>query len=138
MAMEKVDLKMRKIIFFDGVCHLCNGFIDTVISRDSDRKFLYAPLQGTTAQELLSPLDQRQLDSVIYFENNLTFYRSTAVLKILQNLGGVYRIAMLGWLLPRPARDFIYDCIAKNRYLWFGKRDLCRIPTIEERAYLLP
>jgi predicted DCC family thiol-disulfide oxidoreductase YuxK len=36
-------------------------------------------------------------------------------------------------LVPAFIRDFLYDIIAKNRYRWFGKRDVCRIPTPEEK-----
>lgn len=136
--MEKVNLKMKNVIFFDGVCHLCNGFVDSVISRDKQHRFLFAPLQGATAAELLASQDRERLDSVVYFQNGRTYYRSTAIVKVLTGLGGVYRLFGLAWLLPRPLRDFFYDIIARYRYSWFGKRDFCRIPLPEEKSYLLP
>lgn len=136
--MEKVDAKMRKVVFFDGVCHLCNGFVDAVISRDSQHQFLFAPLQGSTAETLLSPKDREALDTVIYYEAGKTYYRSSAVLKILSGLGGVYNLSRLGWIIPGFLRDVLYKVIANNRYAWFGKRDFCRLPTANERSYLLP
>ncbi|WP_415063822.1 thiol-disulfide oxidoreductase DCC family protein [Bdellovibrio sp.] len=136
--MEKVDLKMRNVVFFDGVCHLCNGFVDAVISRDKSHVFLFAPLQGTTAAQLLSNEDRTKLDTVIYFEAGKTYYRSAAILKVLSRLGGGYKLFAAATLIPAPLRDVFYNFVAKNRYSWFGKRDLCRLPTPEERSYLLP
>ncbi len=137
--MEKDQLQNQKIVFFDGVCHLCNGFVDQVISSDAKhRQFLFAPLQGTTAEQLLKPEDRANLDSVIYFEAGRVYTKSTAVLKILSQLSGFYKLFALLRITPPFLRDFIYNIIAKNRYAWFGERDFCRLPQPEERAYLLP
>ncbi len=136
--MEKVDVKMRNVVFFDGVCHLCNGFVDAVISRDPQHRFLFAPLQGSTAEALLPPHDREKLDTVIYYESGRIYHRSAAVLKILSGLGGVYSLSRLGWIIPGFIRDILYKLVAKNRYSWFGQRDFCRLPTASERSYLLP
>lgn len=136
--MEKVELRKAKIVFFDGVCHLCNGFVDAVISLDTKHNFYFAPLQGETAQALLPVQNRAHLDSVIYYESEKLYDSSTAVLKILIGLGGVYRIFALLWVIPRPFRDFFYRIIARNRYRWFGEREFCRLPLPEERGYLLP
>lgn len=136
--MEKVDSKVRNIVFFDGICHLCNGFVDAVILRDKAHYYCFAPLQGSTAAELLSAEDLKDLDTVIYYEAGKIYYRSTAILKILIGLGGVYRLAAIGWLVPPLLRDLLYKFIAKKRYSWFGQRDFCRLPTSSEKNYLLP
>lgn len=137
--MEKDQLQNQKIVFFDGVCHLCNGFVDQVISSDTKkRQFLFAPLQGMTAELLLKPEDRAKLDSVIYFEAGRVYTKSTAVLKILSQLGGFYKLFGIARIIPTGLRDIIYSLIAKNRYAWFGERDFCRLPQPEERAYLLP
>lgn len=128
----------RDIVFFDGDCHLCNGFVDALITRDKHRRLLFAPLQGETAKQTLSIPDRDNLDTVVYFESGRLFRRSTAALKILFRLGGFYRLCVLGLFVPLFLRDGVYNWIAKNRYSWFGKRDFCRIATAEERAYLLP
>lgn len=136
--MEKVNLMMRNIVFFDGVCHLCNGFVDSIISRDKKHFLFFAPLQGSTAEQILSTNDREKLDTIVYFSSGKTYYRSAAILKILSSLGGIYKIFSIAWLIPSPLRDIIYNLIAKNRYSWFGKRDFCRLPSNEERSYLLP
>lgn len=136
--MEKVELHKAKIVFFDGVCHLCNGFVDSMITLDTNHTFYFAPLQGETAQKLLPAQDRAQLNSVIYYESEKLFYSSTAILKILIGLGGVFRIFNFFWAIPRPLRDLIYGFVARNRYRWFGEREFCRLPKPEERSYLLP
>lgn len=128
---------MRNVVFFDGVCHLCNGFVDAVISRDKSHLLLFAPLQGTTATDLLPEQDRVKLDTVIYYESGKIYHRSSAVLKILTKLGGLYKLFGIAWIIPAPLRDFFYNIVAKNRYSWFGVRDFCRLPTKEERSYLL-
>lgn len=136
--MEKLDLKNQNLVFFDGVCHLCNGFVDALITRDRQRKLRFAPLQGDTATLILSSEDRLKLDSVVYFTQGQVFYRSTAVLKILSELGGLYRLSAVAFVIPSFLRDWAYNVIAKNRYSWFGERDFCRLPQADERDYLLP
>ena len=136
--MEKAELQSQNVIFFDGLCHLCNGFVDALITRDPRHKFLFAPLQGETAVKVLSSEDRQKLDSVVYFSRGKTYYRSSAILKIFWHLGGIYRVNALAYLIPTSIRDWLYTLVAKNRYSWFGERNFCRRPLPEEAAYLLP
>lgn len=136
--MENLKNNQRRIIFFDGECHLCNGFVDALISRDLHHKLSFAPLQGETAKDLLSLQDRQDLNTIIYFESGKAYYRSDAVLRALCQLGRGYKLFRIFTLLPRFIRDSVYKWVAKNRYSWFGKEDVCRIPLPEERQYLLP
>lgn len=131
-------LKTQTIIFFDGVCHLCNGFIDFLIVTDRKRVLKFAPLQGTTATEYLSAQDRASLETVILYTEGKTFYRSRAILKVFSLLGGIYSLVSIFKILPTSWLDFLYQKVAVNRYHWFGKSELCRIPKPEEREYLLP
>jgi len=136
--MEQDIKNIQKLILFDGHCHLCNGFVDALISRDKKHRFYFAPLQGSTASKYISASQVEKLDSVILWEQSITYERSTAILKILTGLGGVYKLFAVGWLVPTFLRDGIYNFIAQHRYLWFGRREFCRFPTPEEKNYLLP
>ena len=129
----------KSIVFFDGVCHLCNGFVDRIITADHKHLFQFAPLQGETALQLLTPAEREVLTTVILLEDNQVKYKkSAAVLRILTRLGGPYLLFNLGYLIPPALRDALYAWVAKNRYSWFGERDFCRLPTPEERGRLLP
>lgn len=126
-------------VFFDGVCGLCNGFVDFLVQRDRGRRLRYAPLQGTTAAQL-ALLQQlpRDLDSVVVVEGTRMRVKSDAALHVLAQLGGAWRAATLLRVIPRLVRDGVYDVIARNRYGWFGRRETCRIPAPDEAPWFLP
>lgn len=131
-----------RILFFDGYCGLCNGFVDFVMARDPRARFRFAPLQGTTANALV-PQDAVSRDasgaprSIVYRERGRVYRRSDAVLRSLPRLGGPWKLVAILRAVPRPFRDFMYDWIARNRYRWFGRRAACRMPGPGERARFL-
>ncbi len=132
------DFAGRRVIFFDGVCGLCNHFVNFVLARDVQGQFLFAPLQGTTSQELLGRTADSPVDSVVFWDAGHTYQKSAAVVQILKRLGGIWRIlGGLLWLIPRPLRDLGYAGVAKIRYRLFGKKEVCRMPTPEERERFL-
>jgi predicted DCC family thiol-disulfide oxidoreductase YuxK len=127
-------------LFYDGHCALCHNTVKFVIKRDrSGAAFRFAPLEGETFQALV-PLEQRAglPDSiVIRTADGSLLARSDAVVRILERLGGGWRIlAALLAAIPRGLRDGVYDFIARVRYRIFGKRDeLCPIvpPALRQR-----
>jgi predicted DCC family thiol-disulfide oxidoreductase YuxK len=127
----------QQVIFFDGVCNLCNGFVDFLLSRDESRRFLFASLQGETAQAKL-PKQAESLKSVVLWTQGKAWEKSDAVLRILPQLGGPWRLISLFRFTPRFLRDWVYDRIAANRYRLFGRRESCRLPSPEEKARFLP
>lgn len=121
---------MRRVIIFDGICGFCNKSIDTLIWLDTHKIFLYTSLQG----EFVKTLDiEPGIDSIIFYDNGTLYYKSTAILKILRSLGGIWVFTNIFYLIPVKLRDFIYDVIAKYRYRIFGKMESCRMPKKEER-----
>lgn len=130
----------KKIILFDGVCNLCNGFIQFVIKRDKKDVFRYASLQSKIGMQLLSErnIDTAKIDSVIVIEPGVAYYiKSDAALQIGRQLKGYRTLSKLFNLIPRGLRNIIYDFIARYRYTWFGKKDACMIPTPELKAKFL-
>lgn len=132
-------IKAKSIIFFDGVCNLCNTSIDFVIQRDNNDHFLVGALQEDLSREILSNYDVREdyLDSIILLEKGEIYYKSTAALKIARNLTGLWPALYAFIILPKFLRDPIYDWIGSNRYRWFGKKNTCRLPTPAEKAKFL-
>ena len=124
------------MILFDGVCNLCNGFVTFVIARDPAGRFQFGPLQSPAAQRLLGSIDSHDasLDSVVLVENGRVWTRSAAALRIARGLSFPWPLAYVFIVIPRPLRDWIYNLVARNRYRWFGKRDVCMVPTPELRA----
>lgn len=127
------------VILFDGVCNLCNGFVQFIIKRDSNAKFKFASLQSNAAKRLLGSVNisSEQFDSVVYISKGVVSQRSTAVLHIVRDMGGVWKLLYALIVLPRFIRDAVYDFVAANRYRLFGKRDECMIPTDEWRGRFL-
>jgi predicted DCC family thiol-disulfide oxidoreductase YuxK len=129
----------RPIVFFDGVCGLCNHLVDFILKRDSRGRILLAPLQGETAKQRLSAQDQQQVSTIVMLRGGREFRRSAAIVRILWELGGVWSwLGSLLWIVPLPLRDLGYRLIAGSRYKLFGKRETCRLPTPEEQGRLLP
>ena len=120
----------KKIIFYDGHCNLCNGFVNAIIKLDKKSIFLFAPLNGNHAKNLLKKNNIKNItvDSVVLFNNNNISYKSKAVIEILISLGGIYRVLVMTKIIPRAILDWLYDIVAKNRYSWFGKHDRCMVP----------
>ena len=126
------------IIFFDGVCGLCNRFVDFVLPRDRRQEFRFAPLQGETARRYLASEEIAALKTVVLVDETGVHRQSTAVLRVLKRLGGGWPLlSRILQLVPTPLRDVGYRLVARNRYRLFGKKDACRMPTPEERGRLL-
>jgi predicted DCC family thiol-disulfide oxidoreductase YuxK len=133
--MEKQSiLSHDNVVFFDGVCGLCNGFVDFVMSVDKEKKFKFSPLQSEFAQKNLPPEMTANLDSVVFLQDGKTFRKSQAVIKILEDMGGIWSLAKIGKIFPESFLNSAYDLVAQNRYKIFGKKDSCRLPTPDERT----
>ena len=131
--------KTDQIVFYDGYCVLCSKSIDFILSRDALAGFRFASLQSDFAQRVLPeigyPMENiENLSNIVYLRHNDLKIKSDAVLSILWDLGGIYKISRLGYFLPRVIRDFGYDRLAKLRYRIFGKRDACHVPTQHEMS----
>lgn len=127
------------VILFDGVCNLCEGFVQFVIRRDPDAIFRFAPLQSEVGEELLAGCewDSGQLDSVVLVENGQCYHKSSAVIRSAMYIGWPYRLIGPTRVLPRRLRDAAYDLVADRRYRWFGKKDQCMRPTPDIQSRFL-
>ena len=126
-----IDTSGKIVVLFDGVCNLCNGFVQFIIRRDPEEKFKFASLQSEVGRSLLKQfkIDPDLLHSIVAIDNDGAFQRSDAVLRIAHHLGGGWKILKAFNILPKLFRDACYNLIAKNRYRIFGKKDSCMIPT---------
>jgi predicted DCC family thiol-disulfide oxidoreductase YuxK len=138
--MKIIDIQHQHIILFDGICNLCNGSVIFVLQHEKTQIFRFASIQSESGIELLKlcglPPDYNQ--AVVYIEKGKVHLGSTAALKIGQELIVPWSIlSYTGILVPRFIRDWVYAQIAKHRYQWFGKRDVCMIPTQDLKARFL-
>ena len=127
------------IILFDGVCNLCDSVVQFVLKKDKKNRFRFAALQSERGTALLKQfgLSTTNYNSFVLIESGRVYQKSTAALRVLKGLGGVW-VLLYGFIIfPRPIRDYIYDWVARNRYRFFGKKDECMLPTPEIRARFL-
>ncbi len=119
------------IVFFDGVCNLCNNSVQFIIEHDPRKQFHFASLQSLTGREFLERhnLSGRPLDTVYLVQNERVFSRSNAALRIVAKLSWPWPLLRFLAFIPRPLRDFVYNGVARNRYRLFGKRDVCLLPS---------
>src|SRR5262245_39337172 len=121
------------VLFFDGVCGLCNQWVDFVIARDEKQRFRFSPLQSEFARGELRLDGEAGFHTLYLLEDGRILERTDAVIRICELLGGIWSLAAIARFVPRPIRDAAYDAIASRRYRWFGRKETCRIPTPEER-----
>ncbi|MCB9047061.1 MAG: thiol-disulfide oxidoreductase DCC family protein [Chitinophagales bacterium] len=128
------DSSERPVLLFDGVCNLCNGFVQAIIRNDSKKLFRFSSLQSGTGARVLQYVSQDMgavPDSLILVYRDKYYLRSDAALKTAQLLGGKWLFLTIGYIFPKFLRNKIYDLVARNRYKWFGRRDECMVPTRE-------
>lgn len=133
---------MTSVVFYDGVCGLCNGLVRFLLTRDRHARLRFAPLQGTLARTALGPhgYDPSDLDTVYVIADRDTpservLAKSAAILHALDSLGGGWRgLARAGSIVPVALADAVYDAVATRRYRTFGKLESCPLPPPEWRT----
>ncbi|MEQ6378717.1 thiol-disulfide oxidoreductase DCC family protein [Bacillaceae bacterium S4-13-58] len=129
---------MDRIVLFDGVCNFCDQSVQFIIKRDPNGYFKFASLQSEIGEKLRKEAGApNDLDSIVLIEGKQYFSKSTAALRIARKLKGPWKWMMVFWIIPKPIRDGVYNIIAKNRYKWFGQKESCTLPSVEERERFL-
>ena len=124
------------ILFFDGVCNLCNGAVQWFITNDRRGELRFASLQSDLAKKLLprAGVDPSALESLVFYQQGKAYELSDAALGAGEILGGVWSpLSKVGKWFPRFLRDGVYMWVARNRYRWFGKTEECMLPRAEWR-----
>ncbi len=129
----------KPIIFFDGVCNLCNSSLQFILKKDKNKLFLFSSLQSDASKEILLQysLENLALNTIILLEDGKIYQKSTAILRIVKRLSGIYKYGYVFIIVPSFIRDSIYSFIAKRRYKWFGKRDSCMLPNASVKLRFL-
>lgn len=123
------------VIFYDGVCGLCDRSVQFIIRHDRKQVFRFAALQSAYAAKTLG--SNITFDSFIYYHHEKVAYRSSAALHVFKKLGGLWSLLFVLIIIPPFIRNAVYDMVARNRYKWFGRFDSCKVPTKEQRALFL-
>jgi predicted DCC family thiol-disulfide oxidoreductase YuxK len=134
------EIKQLQVILFDGVCNLCNASVIFILKREKEPVFQFASIQSDAGQKLLEwcGLPKNYNHAVVLMDHGNVYFGSTAALKIGRTLKFPWSfLSSFGLLVPGFMRDWVYRQIAQNRYQWFGKRDVCMLPTEDLKARFL-
>jgi len=117
----------KAVVLFDGECALCDGFVNFLIQHDKAKRFQFASLQSHTGGQLLqvAGLDPKDLSSMVLIDQYGYHRRSSAAIRSLAHLGGIWRLTYLLLFILAPVRDLGYKMVAANRYRLFGKLGKC-------------
>ncbi len=121
---------MAWVLFFDGDCAFCAVSVRWVRRVDRRRSIVFEPLQGDRARQFgLAPYSAQDGTLVLLrTSDDRLFLRSDALIELARALGGGWRAFTLARFIPRPWRDWLYRCFAKNRFRLVGKSS-CRLQT---------
>jgi predicted DCC family thiol-disulfide oxidoreductase YuxK len=127
------------LVLFDGVCNLCSALVQFVIRHDPAAKFRFAAIQSEIGGEIFQShgLDPADLQTFVFVAEGKMFLRSDAAIEVVSRFGGAWRIFRIFQFVPKVLRDSIYSTIARNRYRWFGRKEICMVPTPEIKGRFL-
>jgi predicted DCC family thiol-disulfide oxidoreductase YuxK len=99
-------------------------------------------VQFASAQSELGSAIYRRIgipvdDSYLLIDSTGCHSKSEGYFRLARILGGWWRLALIGKVVPRPIRDWMYDSVAQNRYRWFGRAEQCSLLTPEQRSRLV-
>lgn len=129
----------QNLIVFDGVCVLCNGFVQFVLRNDKAQTFQFLTAQSARGEALYAQLGLKHgdYDTNLVFIDGQLYEKLDAFLAVMRQLGWPWRIVLPLGYLPLPVKNWLYNRIARNRYLLFGKRDVCMVPSTAVRSRFL-
>ena len=124
------------VVIFDGLCNFCAHSVNFILRHEATPDLLFAPLQSAAGARLLREFnfDPQDAKTFVLVSNGVAYLKSAAAIRVAGHLRGAWRLLALAKYFPRPIRDYLYDVIARNRYHWFGRRDVCMVPTPELAA----
>jgi len=135
---------MNPVLLYDGTCGFCAESVQLVLRHDRRGVARFAPVQGTFGAEIVARHPElRLVDSMVWVEpagegeSERVFVRSAAALRVARYLGGIWRVLLLGRVLPAPIRDGLYAFVARHRHQITGTRDCLVVPP-ELGSRLLP
>lgn len=127
------------IVVFDAQCLLCNGWVKFLLARDRHARLRFASIQGQAGRALLdrAGLQVDGLQTLLLVDGDRSWQHTAAILRVLDALGWPWRLAWLAWPVPAPLRDAAYRLVARNRYRWFGRSEVCILPPPDHAARFL-
>jgi predicted DCC family thiol-disulfide oxidoreductase YuxK len=123
-------------VLYDGVCKLCTAWVAFVLRHEENQALQFAPLQSPAGMRVMQEfgIDPTQMKTFVVIADGRAYVRSDAAIRVARFLRGAWKLLGMARIVPRPIRDHAYDMVARNRYCWFGRHEVCMAPTPDLRA----
>ena len=133
IEISKSDFANKPVIIFDGICNLCNYFVNFIIRRDKKGKLQFTPLQSDAGKKLQEEykINIPSAETIIFINNDIVYIKRDAAAEIAKHLDGGWKLLAIIKIIPKFIRDSIYSKIAEKRYNWYGKKESCMIPSAD-------
>lgn len=123
----------------DAHCSLCARGVKWIAHNDHQELFRIIPLQSELGNALMLHYELNPADpmSWLFIEDGCAYSSMDAMIRVGNRLGGMWKTLNILRVIPKQAQDYLYGLIARNRYRFFGKTNLCNTPDPEIRKRLL-
>ncbi|MEM8606397.1 MAG: DCC1-like thiol-disulfide oxidoreductase family protein [Myxococcota bacterium] len=129
-----------RVIFYDGVCAMCNGIVKWLLRLDRRGVFSFAALESETAGAARArfPMIPNDIETMVYLRDGEVFLRSRGAFEAMRELDYPWKAISWFRVLPVWLTDPFYRLLAAVRYRVFGRYDVCPLPPVEHRSRFLP
>jgi predicted DCC family thiol-disulfide oxidoreductase YuxK len=112
--------------------------VNFAIRNDKKGKLKFAPLQSAIGEKLKQQYRiQPSADTIVFIDKGKAYTYAKAAIRICKYLGWPAKLLYGFIIVPALISQPIYKWIARNRYKWFGKKEICMIPTAEVKGRFL-
>ncbi len=127
------------IAVMDGTCALCSFGARMIHRLDRSGDIRICPIQTEMGQQLLreNGLDDLDPDTWLFIEDGTAWRDFDAMIRVGERCGGLGRVLSVLRLIPARPRGWLYARLARNRYAFFGRGDLCALPDPALQARLI-
>jgi predicted DCC family thiol-disulfide oxidoreductase YuxK len=129
----------KPIFFFDGFCNLCSGVVNFIMKHEKQPEILFCSLQSNFAKELFGFLQKNitETDTSYVLAQGKLYEKSAGPMYLAAFLRYPWAAIKIFRIVPLSIRNWMYSFVAKRRYVLFGKKTSCRIPTAAEKVRFL-
>jgi predicted DCC family thiol-disulfide oxidoreductase YuxK len=115
------------VVVFDGYCVMCSNFVSWLAKHDTQNKIFFTTFESNFLNKKYP--DIKLADTVFVIDYNAkTYIKSQAIKVCLEKLKHKKLFVILIKMVPLKFSNLIYSAVAKTRYVFFGKKDMCTIP----------